>query len=418
MKIGIVHQYYTPDISAVSHLAASLAEHRAALGDQVTVVTSRGGYVPEAKVQSRSTLGNPRVHRLWTPRLGKRTHVQRLADYVAFYGLAAGRMAILPRQDLLVLLTTPPFVGWTGVLHRLVHRRTKLLLWNMDCYPEVAVRSGLLRRDSAAERMLKGVNRAFFRQLDQVVCLDQAMVDLLDSEYGLCQQARVTVISNWEPAATAPSAATAAADRRRRKDSKRFVVLYHGNAGFGHEFETVIDAARRMRDDPITFRFVGGGAKWTWLAAQKERFQLDNVQLHGYVPLEETSRVKADSDCALITLRDEMLGVMSPSKLHSSLAAGLPILYVGPQGSNVDEAVVRFQCGASFSHGDVDGIVDFVRCLAREPQMRQGLGERSRLAFDRAYCAEATLGRFDDVISATMSTDQSPQLSATPCRAA
>ena len=32
---------------------------------------------------------------------------------------------------------------------------------------------------------------------------------------------------------------------------------------------------------------------------------------------------------------------MSPSKLHANLAAGLPVLYVGPEGSNVDEAIKR-----------------------------------------------------------------------------
>ena len=44
MRITIVNLYYPPDVSPTARLAASLAEHRAGLGDEVTVVTSRGRY--------------------------------------------------------------------------------------------------------------------------------------------------------------------------------------------------------------------------------------------------------------------------------------------------------------------------------------------------------------------------------------
>ena len=55
-----------------------------------------------------------------------------------------------------------------------------------------------------------------------------------------------------------------------------------------------------------------------------------------------------------------MLGVMSPSKLHSNLAMGLPILYVGPEGGNVDEAIRRFGCGVSLRPGQTQEVADFI----------------------------------------------------------
>ena len=50
-------------------------------------------------------------------------------------------------------------------------------------------------------------------------------------------------------------------------------------------------------------------------------------------------RTDVTDGVALITLDERSIGVMSPSKLHANLAAGLPVVYVGPQGSNVDEAI-------------------------------------------------------------------------------
>src|SRR3546814_9628000 len=45
MRLTLVNQYYAPDISPTAQMAASLAEHRADRGDQVTVITGRAGYL-------------------------------------------------------------------------------------------------------------------------------------------------------------------------------------------------------------------------------------------------------------------------------------------------------------------------------------------------------------------------------------
>jgi hypothetical protein len=103
----------------------------------------------------------------------------------------------------------------------------------------------------------------------------------------------------------------------------------------------------------------------------------------------------AGADAALITLHDDSLGVMSPSKLHANLAAGLPVLYVGPAGSNVDEAIERFGCGTSLREGDVAGLVTAIRGLRGDTT---DLRRRARAAFDAAYCDEATLPRFDALL--------------------
>jgi glycosyltransferase involved in cell wall biosynthesis len=118
------------------------------------------------------------------------------------------------------------------------------------------------------------------------------------------------------------------------------------------------------------------------------------VVRHGYVPKEDTPAVMAGAAAALITLDDRSLGVMSPSKLHANLAAGLPIVYVGPAGSNVDEAIERFDCGASIRNGDVDGLTVAVTKVLDDP----GIRSRARAAFETAYADIATLPQLDEVL--------------------
>ena len=416
MRVTIVNQFYAPDISPTAQLSASVAEHRAARGDEVTVVAGGGGYVRVETGADQAAAANPRVTRIWTPGLGKASKLRRIVDYGCFYLGAAVRMLTMRRQDVVISMTTPPFIAWTGVLHKLLHPRCRLILWNMDCYPEVAERNGVIREGGLLSRAMRACNRALFRRLDHLVCLDTAMVELLMGSYAPDdgQSLSTTIIPNWERASMFP--ADAAPPRwegaGRLGLTDRFLVLYLGNMGYGHGFETAIEAARRLEDEGVTFLFIGGGSRRDEIASLAKRIGAGNVLLHDYVPKQETPAVMAGAGAALITLRDEALGVMSPSKLHANLAMGLPIVYVGPTKSNVDDAIARFGCGVSLREGDVEGLVAFVRRLKEEASEHDRLRGRAREAFDAAYCDAVTLPQFDALLEAAAGEAGTPEAKA------
>jgi glycosyltransferase involved in cell wall biosynthesis len=401
MRLTLINQFYPPDVAPTGELAASLAEHRIQLGDQVTVVTSPGGYVPESPIEAGRPSTNPRIYRLWTPRLGKQKLALRLIDYSLFYAQAAIRLALLPEQDLIVSLTTPPLIALAGALHKQLHKGTRLILWSMDCYPEVLERAGVLRPGGVPSRLIRWLNRRLFRALDHLVCLDAPMEQLLKSEYGSSNPKLPTsVVHNWEPAMNYPKDLRPPpwAMAEQLDLIGKFVVLYLGNAGYGHRFETVLDAAEQLRSEPIAFVFVGGGQKWSELRRAKEQRGLTSLHVLRYLPSSETPSVMAGADCALVTLRNSYLGVISPSKIHSNLAMRLPLIYIGPEAGNVDEAIQRYQCGVSLRHGDVDGMVKFIRRLQAQPEQLKTFRSQARRAFEEAYSDDVCLPQFDRVL--------------------
>jgi glycosyltransferase involved in cell wall biosynthesis len=424
MRLTLINQFDRPDIAPTAQLAASLAEHRAALGDDVTVVTGRGRYVSGAASATAadrnprvpSPASNPRIRPVWTPSLGKATIVKRLFDYLCFYLGALWRLATLPRQDVIISLTTPPYIAWAGALHKLLHPSTKLVLWNMDCYPDAVERAGLIRRAGIVSRILRAMNRSLFRRVDTLVGLDTAMIDLLTSQYAPSADRPPTrIIPNWEDLSFFPREPNPPrwADPESLGLAGKFVVRYLGNAGTGHAFETVLDAAERFRGEPVAFLFVGGGSRTASIRDAKQRRGLDNVVLREYVHKDLTPSIMNTAGCALITLRDEALGVMSPSKLHSNLAMGLPVLYVGPERSNVDDAIRRFGCGVSLRHGDVAGVETFVRRLACDADERGRMRRLARQAFEEAYCDARTLPQFDDLLATLLARCPQPAPAAT-----
>jgi len=436
-RITLVNQFYPPDLSPTAHLTASLAEHLAGRGDHVTVLTGGEGYVgPPTGAGGLRGGDGVRVVRLWTPTLGKGSIAKRLSDYMSFLVGATARLLVLRPQDVVISLTTPPFVLVAAVAHGLVHPRTRVVLWSMDCYPDVieclgsrtqggpvvhvgrrsarqVVVGGLrralrpvasLRPGGPVSRLLRAVNRLAFRRIDQVVALDAAMAELLVDGYGSRDGTHppATVIPNWERADDFPQgpALPAWTGYDDPELAGRFVVLYLGNLGYGHRIETVVEAAGRLSpDERVAWLFMGGGARWEELTGRAATGgAADRIVRRDYVPKDETPGVMAGAGCALIVLADEALGLMSPSKLHANLAAGLPIVYVGPAGSNVDAAIARFGCGVSLRNRDIDGLVTAVRRLRDDVAWRAELSAAARRAFDEAYCDRASLPQWDAVL--------------------
>ncbi len=410
MRITIVNQYYPPDVSPTGRLAASLAGHRADLGDEVTVVTSTGRYAGEAPVAGIKD-GNDRITvlRVRASRRPATSLIRRAFQYMAFYVGAWRRLRRLPRQDVIVCMTTPPMIATLAVVHRRRHRRAgvcRLVLWNMDCYPDILEVAGLISRGGLAARVCHRVNRWLFRRLDHVVCLDDAMRDRLQLRYGADRRSPLlTVIPNWEPLDRFPDRGPAppwAAGEPLELDDQ-FVVLYLGNAGYGHAFDTVIDAAQLLRDDGVVFLFIGGGVHRRRIEQAAAERDLDNLRCHPYVPEAQLPSALATADVGLITLADDAAGVMSPSKLHAYLAASLPVVYAGPAGGNVAAAIERFACGVRVSGPDGAAMADCVLRIKTERRWHAAMKRRARYAFEQAYCDLKTLPQFDAVLDSTVS---------------
>ena len=422
MRLAIVNLFYPPDLAPSAHFAASLAEHRAGLGDEVTVICGRGSYLGGStgsdsrggRREAAASSPSPRVIRVWTPALGKANTVRRLGDYVTFLVSAVFRLAVLPRQDVVIALTTPPYVEGAAIPHRLLHPRTRIVLWSHDVYPDAAEEYGTIKRGGIASRALRATKRWLFRHADHVVALDRAMLDRLLSQYARNGRPTGSVIPNWEPLALFPP------DRRPSRWSAydepelagRFVVLYLGNLGYGHPTDTIVDAAVRLRDDSVAFLFVGGGVRYPELKQKAKRRNLDKVLLRDYVPKDETPSVLAGADAALISLDEGSLGVMSPCKLHGSLAMGIPILYIGPTGTNVDEAITTYRCGFSVRQGEVDGLVESLRRLRDDQELAAEMSKDARRAFEEAYSDARTLPQFDALLSSFATGASTPAAEA------
>lgn len=335
MKILLLNQVFYPDVVATAQHLSDLAAELAARGHEVTVVCARRGYEhPETVFPVRESWRGVKIIRLRSTALGKGAKWRRAVDFASFLFFCAARLVFLPRQDVVVALTTPPLISFLGA-GRAKLWGARFCYWVMDFNPDEAIAAGWLRAGSPAAKFLEGCSRFSLRRADRIVALDRFMRDRIVAKQIPAE--KVVVIPPWaQDGEVHFDAAGRAAFRAKHGLAEKFVVMYSGNHSPVHPLDTVLRAAEQLRDDArIVFCFIGGGSEFgrvkQWAAANPRVLCLP------YQPLNQLSASLSAGDAHLVVMGEAMRGLVHPCKIYNIFAVGAPVVYVGPQPSHVTE---------------------------------------------------------------------------------
>lgn len=420
MHVVALNQFYAPHPSATSQLLTELAEGLVRRGHRVTVVTSgprfSSSFRGQAAARQESELNGVRVIRIPSTHLGKGSLPRRAADYLTFYAQAMSTLLTLrDPADVFLPLTTPPFVALAAQLAAWP-RKTPVVALVQDLYPDVAVRLGVLAHGGLAHRGFAALAGASLREATHLVALSELMAEHLRA-YGV-KPGAIEVIPNWalaEVEGAAPGRRLGTEARLEYGLGDRFVVMYSGNLGAGHQFETLLAAARRLRERrDIVFAFVGEGVR----RAEVERFvrqeALDNVRLFPLAPRERLAESLGAADLHVITMRDGLEGLVVPSKLYGILAAERPAMFIGPARDSVALTIAAAGSGVSFDNGDVSGVVDAVTRLAAHPAEARAMGQSGRAYLMTHLGRERALDAYERVLALAAAGRTVRAASATP----
>ena len=391
MRIALLNQYYAPDEAATAQMLADLGASLAAAGHNVTAICCDRSYAqPRRRYSRHETIDGVRVERVLTTRFGRGSRLGRLTDYATFVLGAARRLLFGSRPDVIVALTTPPMIATVAMLVRRL-RGSRIAFWSMDVYPELAFELGVLERTSRAGKLLTAVGRRVLHSADVVIALGESMADRLRR----LGATRVEVVHNWaDESAIVPRPAI---DRPARIEwgwHRRLVVLYSGNLGLAHEFDTVLAAAAKLSTamPNVLFAFVGVGPRLA--EVKRAAHDLSNVEFREYVERSRLGDTLTAADVHLVTLRPNMPGLLVPSKIYGILAAGRPTIYVGPPNGEIADILREGRCGATVSNGDVEGLVATIRDYACDPFRRDVEGKSARAIFEARFTRRKSLDTF------------------------
>ena len=372
----IISQVYVPDPASVGQHVADVAEEMAGRGWRVVVYTAANGYDdPAVRYPRRETRNGVDVRRLPFSSFGKSSITVRLFAQAIFLVQAAMWGLFTRKLQRVMVSTSPPFAGVVGAMIAKI-RRVPFLWWVMDLNPDQLVAAGKIAPRALAVRFFDLLNRVTLRHAAKVVVLDRFMRERVLAK--LAVPDKVHVLPPWPHDDYLGRPSGPNRFRAEQGWGDAFVVMYSGNHSLQNPLTTLLEAIRRFEGDRrVRFVFVGGGAG----KADVERLiaaGATNVTSLPYQPIEVLGESLSAADLHVVSVGDDMVGIVHPCKIYGALAVGRPILLFGPDPCHAGDILAEAAIGWHVRHGDVDAAERAIKAaLALDPEDRQALGDRA-----------------------------------------
>jgi colanic acid biosynthesis glycosyl transferase WcaI len=164
--------------------------------------------------------------------------------------------------------------------------------------------------------------------------------------------------------------------------------------GLAHDVATIRGVMERLAGQPdLLFVFAGGGLQRGELIEFCQKRRITNVSFRRYVRQQDLGVSLAKCHVGLVTQKPETLGAVVPSKVYGLMAAGRPILFIGPAAATPGLLIRRFDCGWQFECGDEEGISASLMRLLDHREEICSKGRNGREAFQVNYNKPAGVAR-------------------------
>jgi glycosyltransferase involved in cell wall biosynthesis len=399
----IISQVYVPDPAAVGQHIADVAEEMVRRGFRVVVYTAARGYDdPSVRYPRRERRNGVDVRRLPLSSFGKTSIAVRLLAQTLFI-IQATLCGLFTRRLARVLVSTsPPFAGAAGALIGWL-RRAPMVWWVMDLNPDQLVAAGKIAPRAVIVRVFDWLNRLTLRRAAAVVVLDRFMEErVLRKGAG---EGKIHVVPPWAHEGHLESPPGTNPFRIRHGLLGKFVVMYSGNHSLQNPLDTLLEAATALGDDNrIRFLFVGGGVGKAAVDALIQSGATNIISLP-YQTIETLGESLSAADIHVVSVGENMVGIVHPCKIYGALAIGRPVLLLGPDPCHAGDILKAGDIGWHVRHGDVAGARKAIADAASmKSHLLATMGAEAASLSQRHFSRAALLCRLCDLIAADQSS--------------
>ena len=381
MHICIINEYFYPDNAGgtgtvLSDLVRSLRETFSDI--EVDVVTSKSLYRQQSvSLAAYEEWNGVRIFRLATPRPNGLSPLLRLGANLLFCLFALVKLMQLGKYDAVLIGTAPPMVAMCAQFLKWL-KGTPFVYIVYDLEPDRSVTMKMLSESHPAARLFRVSQKRWLHSAAKVVVLGRCMQERLTEVYSLPPEKVEVIPIGSDPEEIIPRSRQS---RFREKHGiTGFVVLYSGNFGRYHNFDTVLNAATLLArsKSSISFVLVGDGAQKEHIAHRVATEKIASVRMFPFVSKEDYADLLATADVSLVTLEPGMEGLCVPSKFYSILASGRPTIAAMSPVSEVARVIDEAQCGVHFAQDSAEDLVRVLSALADDPGEVERLGQNAR----------------------------------------
>lgn len=264
------------------------------------------------------------------------------------------------------------FLGWA--LSRL---RGKPLVWDvLNSLYLIASERGIQERSPFTIRLIRRVERRALRLPDLLLLDTPQFVEWFEQTHQVDRRKFRLVQIGADDRFFQPI------EPPLNASDERFRVIYYGSYIPNHGVETIVEAARLLRDETIDFEMVGEGPELPKAQALAEAYALKNIHFQRWMAREELAQRIAASDVVLGVFgltRQNLL--TNNNKIYEGFAMRKAVISARTPAlpEQLQHGVHLYLC----ERGDAESLAQGIRALRTDRDLRQRMAENGY----RIFCA-------------------------------
>ncbi len=185
---------------------------------------------------------------------------------------------------------------------------------------------------------------------------------------------------------------------RKNGLNDRFIVLFSGKMGIGHNVELILEAASMLKDKKeIIFVFIGDGPKYKTIQEYIEKYDPENIRLYPWQGNDIYPHSIACGDVAIVTEEKAAEGLMLPSRVFSMMACGEAIIGICGKQDDLYYLVEENQIGKCITNDDVNDLVSSIMGLYENKELLTSIREKSREVVLKMYDSKVIEGMYREL---------------------
>ena len=381
-KLVLVNQFFPPDFAATGQLLDELTKWLVNNNPdlKIDILTGYPSYAFTNKKAKRTEyIQKRKIYRSSLSKYIPYKYGGKYVNVILFFLSQIYPLFIKSfSANLIIYTSAPPFLPFLGLLFKILLRKPYLVII-YDIYPNVLVNLGFLKSNSFITKIWKKFNYITYKNASKIIVLSKPMQNILLKDYKICSS-NIQIIPSWSnQEKIIPLQKSKNKFIKKHNLINNFVVLYSGNQGKNHDFDTIIDSAELLKDEKyIIFLIIGDGPQNEYIKNKCKKLNLNNCIFLPYQNYEDLPYSLTAADVALVSIKEGSESFIAPSKIYGYMAAGLPIALIAPKNNFLRDMIKENKIGENFKNRDHKQLAKWILELKFNKSLLQDLGKNSR----------------------------------------
>lgn len=279
--------------------------------------------------------------------------------------------------DLIFAVSNPPINPIIGVKLKKVFK-APFVYMNWDLYPQVIELSMNIPLAKLVCRVWSFFNNIIYAKIDKMITIGEVMAHSLTD--GLKNNIPVTVIPlSVDTQKLKPILKDQNVFVNENNLNNKFIVLYSGKMGVGHNIEIILEAAERLRNfEDIQFVFIGNGSKYSLVENYLLEHKNTNISLFPLQPDDMFPYSMACGDIGIVSQEAAMAHLFMPSKTYSMMACGEAIIGVCTDHDDLFHLINQYEIGIGVTDESAETLANAIRNLYENRELLEIMKKNAR----------------------------------------